>query len=278
MNKRKQIGRLYKSEELDDFVDEELHDNNHKHNKNYLVKYSPYVLTLIILSCLAILSYAYYSINILKFRLSGIEDKNTNISPSIPTSNDIYDLRDVMLLSKSTTDDSVLKSFSRKWNIDFEIYQKCGITRSRNYKPIENKDMNNYNIAIISSWAPRPCGIATHSGKLVEGIKKISNKNFNIDVFAVNSEKERHIVYPPIVKYVFDQYNSTTYEILANHIVMGNYDMLIIGYEFGLYGDELLLCAIKNILAKSKTTVYTILHTLADDLPWQKQALTQQVQ
>lgn len=50
--------------------------------------------------------------------------------------------------------------------------------------------------------------------------------------------------------------------------------MVIAAYEFGLYGDELFMCLLRGI---QNAMVVTILHTLADNLPMQKHALTQQV-
>ena len=98
-----------------------------------------------------------------------------------------YDLRDVLFLPRDTPDNDVMQTFVQQWGVNSNLYGHCGLVTSRGgyEKPIYPK--KTCNIAIISSWYPRPCGIATHSAKLVEGLKHVCPSGSSIDVIAVSA-------------------------------------------------------------------------------------------
>jgi hypothetical protein len=90
----------------------------------------------------------------------------------------------------------------------------------------------------------------------------------------VRNPDEKDVIFPPIVKHTFDKESLEQYVKTGDWINDRGYDMVIAAYEFGLYGDECFLCLLRGI---RNSMVVTILHTLADNLPMQKHALTQQV-
>ena len=85
---------------------------------------------------------------------------------------------------------------------------------------------------------------------------------------------ERDVVFPTEVKHTIAKDSLEDYVKTAEWINERNYDMVISGYEFGLFEDEMFLCLLRGIRSAK---VVTILHTLADNLPLQKHALTEQV-
>jgi hypothetical protein len=103
-----------------------------------------------------------------------------------PLESPIYDLKDVLFLPRDTPDNGVLQAFINRWQLKSNIYGHCGLVKSRApyQKPIFPKP--SCSVAIITSWFPRPCGIATHSAKLVEGLKHICPPGSSIDVIAVS--------------------------------------------------------------------------------------------
>lgn len=102
--------------------------------------------------------------------------KSTNPLPN-------YDLRRVLLLPQSTNDQETLKKFKEKWQVTNPLYESCGLTRSR--VPSRKLTQSVCNIGIITSWHPRPCGIATYSSKLLEGLKASCPPSSRIEVIAV---------------------------------------------------------------------------------------------
>jgi hypothetical protein len=189
-----------------------------------------------------------------------------------------YDLRDLLLLPKAISDHETMTEFQSKWQLTSPLYGQCGAVRSIAPPSIPPpvSSTNPCRIAIISSWFPRPCGIATHSHMLFDGIRHSCPPNSEIDIIAVRNPNEDETVFPSEVRYSFAKGSLQEYHGVAEHINRKGYHGVILGYEFGLYEDEYLLCLLRGIDI-SRTQIVTILHTLADNLPYQKQALTQQV-
>jgi hypothetical protein len=189
-----------------------------------------------------------------------------------------YDLRDTLFLSKTSTDSKVMKEFKMKWQVTSPLYETCGLVTSIP-PPVLAAPLTSAHacrIAIISSWFPRPCGIATHSHMLLDGLRQVCPDTSELDVIAVRKPHEAPSSFPEEVKFTFSQSVFEEYNEAADYINHKRYDAVIIGYEFGLFDDEYFLCLLRRIQS-SRTQIVTILHTLADNLPYQKQALTQQV-
>lgn len=201
------------------------------------------------------------------------EKRNQKITEYLP-----YDLRDVLYLSKLQTNSEVMQEFKKKWQVTSPLYETCGVVQSI-LPPTLHPSFGASNpckIAIVSSWFPRPCGIATHSHMLYDGITDVCPTNSQIDILAIRNTNESPSIFPSEVKRSFSKSSLEEYNEIANYINQNKYHAVIIGYEFGLFEDEYLLCLLRHIQT-SYTQVITILHTLADNLPYQKQALTQQV-
>lgn len=182
-----------------------------------------------------------------------------------------YDLRDVLLLPSSTSDEMTLQAFQSHWQSNHVLYSKCGVTTNR--QPISSHTASSSicDYVIISSWAPRPCGIATHSGMLYDALRRVCPLKSRIDVIAVTTSDQPTDA--PIVKTL--TYDSEEeYQSVAEFITARQYATVIFAYEFGLYKDESVLCMLRHI---TRSRILTIFHTVADNLPLQKQALTEQV-
>jgi hypothetical protein len=191
-----------------------------------------------------------------------------------------YDLRDTLLLSKSSPDSEVMKQFKMKWQVTSSLYETCGIVTSIPPLPLFPPLSSTHpcRLAIISSWFPRPCGIATHSHMLLNGLHQVCPPlNSQLDVLAVRRHDEpSSSFHSEDIKFTFLQSLLEEYHQVAEYINHQRYDAVIIGYEFGLFQDEYFLCLLRRIHS-SRTQIIIILHTLAENLPYQKQALTQQV-
>jgi len=182
-----------------------------------------------------------------------------------------YDLRDVLYLPENSDDATVMKEFTSKWDVQDGKYYRCGKTKNILLNEAA-RQKNVCDIVIISSWSPRPCGIATHSGKLYEALKYNCPEGSRIDVIAMRNANEMNN-FPPEVKLTILKEKVTEYFMASTFINNNNYGTVIFAYEFGLYQHEAVLCLLNEVNSR----IITILHTLADNLPWRYQALTEQV-
>ena len=114
------------------------------------------------------------------------------------------------------------------------------------------------NIAFLSTWPPRQCGIATFTQDLIEAIDSIGLVDTN--VIAVNNSKERE--YNSKVIYEINQNQRADYIKLAQKLNSSNIDLLVIEHEFGIYGGdcgEYILDLVNNIDIPVVTTFHTVL-------------------
>eukprot|EP01041_Mallomonas_annulata_P011849 gene11849-24839_t len=121
----------------------------------------------------------------------------------------IYNLRESLYTPKDYSDEEVLNLFLQKWNLNDIRYKQCGlISNQKNTNKIQNIKI--CDIVIITSWYPRPCGIATHSNKLIEALQAVCTPNSRIDVIAVRNKNENYD-FPSIVKRSFYKDDSKEY-------------------------------------------------------------------
>ncbi|MGB9809538.1 MAG: glycosyl transferase family 1, partial [Caldanaerobacter sp.] len=91
------------------------------------------------------------------------------------------------------------------------------------------------NVAFLSTYPPRECGIATFTQDLVNEIKKIKLINFS-GVIAINDHKKYD--YDEDVMYEINQFEREDYLKLAEKLNHSNIDLLIIEHEYGIFGGE----------------------------------------
>ncbi|MCA5006297.1 glycosyltransferase family 4 protein [Sphingobacterium bovistauri] len=111
-------------------------------------------------------------------------------------------------------------------------------------------------VAILSTYLPNKCGIATYSNDLFKSLNEFNISN--IDIIAIDSQEL--FEYPDEVKFIIDKNNITHYETAA-YFINVIYDVIIIQHEFGIYGGtdgEFIL----NLFNKISIPIITNFHTL----------------
>ncbi|WP_026881147.1 glycosyltransferase family 4 protein [Clostridium akagii] len=114
------------------------------------------------------------------------------------------------------------------------------------------------NVAFLSTWPPRQCGLATFTQDLVRAIDEIALVETN--VIAVNNSEHRE--YSDKVIYEINQNNQGDYLELAEKLNHSKIDLLIIEHEYGIYGGDYgdyILDLVNNIEIPVMTTLHTIL-------------------
>jgi len=132
-----------------------------------------------------------------------------------------------------------------------ELYKMNNQSSSCSYKQI----------AYLSSYPPRECGIATFTKDLIDTIEELYG--FNPSVLAIN-QKGAIYDYKDRVKIEIKRDYKENYIQAAQYINSSNIDLVNLQHEFGLFGGE---CGeyIKFFLETLKKPVVTTLHTVLPD-------------
>lgn len=118
-------------------------------------------------------------------------------------------------------------------------------------------ERSNIKIAIISSFPPRQCGLATFSNSLIEVFEDYVENQ--IKVIAVNDSK---YAYPPRVISQIEQNNRESYVKAANFINSSNFEVVVLQHEYGIYGGEngeFILDFLRFINKPIVTSLHTVL-------------------
>lgn len=121
-----------------------------------------------------------------------------------------------------------------------------------------NEKIIRSNLAFLSTYPPRECGIATFTQDLVNELKKIKLINFS-GIVAISDNKYN---YCDDVIFELEQFNRDSYIKLAKRLNKSDIDLLIIEHEYGIYGGEdgeYLLDLIDNLEIPFVTTLHTVL-------------------
>ena len=113
------------------------------------------------------------------------------------------------------------------------------------------------NIAFLSTYPPRECGIATFTQDLVREMKK--KRYLKTGVIAV-SDGDRN--YDGDVLFDFPQQDRKSYTEAAERINSSDIQILIVEHEYGIYGGdsgEYLLDLIDRVKKPIVTTLHTVL-------------------
>jgi len=114
------------------------------------------------------------------------------------------------------------------------------------------------NIAFLSTYPPRECGLATFTQDLVLQLIKIPAVS-NTRIVAVSNDT---IPYESIVMAELDQYGRNSYLETADRLNRSQIDLLVVEHEYGIYGGEsgeYLLELINHLKIPFVTTLHTVL-------------------
>lgn len=118
---------------------------------------------------------------------------------------------------------------------------------------------NHLNIAFLSTYPPRECGIATFTQDIVREMKKASA--IHTSVIAVS---DGHYTYGDDVLFEIEQHNRESYIDAALKINHSNIDVLVVEHEYGIYGGdsgEYLLELINRVTKPIVATLHTVVPT-----------------
>ena len=115
-------------------------------------------------------------------------------------------------------------------------------------------------IALIGSYLPRPCGIATFSGDVFRSLCG-ARGDWKVDVMALNDGGRYD--YPAEVRFEIDQ-RATSYQRAARFLDANHYDAIFLQHEYGLFGGrsgDMLF----ELLDRTRIPLVSMLHTVLKD-------------
>jgi glycosyltransferase involved in cell wall biosynthesis len=115
-------------------------------------------------------------------------------------------------------------------------------------------------IAILGSYVPRQCGIATFTHDLAEAI---ALGGASVDAIAV-TDLDNSYAYPSRVVRSIDQNDRLAYAQTAEWINRQGYDLLCVQHEYGLYGGEA-GADLLELLREVDCPIVSTLHTLLEE-------------
>lgn len=118
---------------------------------------------------------------------------------------------------------------------------------------------NKLNLAVISSYSPRECGIATFSKDLSLHLKR-QFKNINIEIIPINNEGKSY-AYQKGIKNFIQEEDIKSYYSVAHYINNSKVNVVNIQHEFGLFGGKSGEYVIE-LLERINKPIVTTLHTL----------------
>ncbi|MFG0262989.1 MAG: glycosyltransferase family 4 protein, partial [Novipirellula sp. JB048] len=115
-------------------------------------------------------------------------------------------------------------------------------------------------VALIGSYLPRPCGIATFSNDVFKSLKA-ARPDWELSVLAVN-DPQHDYEYPDEVRFVIEP-TTEGYARAAAFLKASQFDAIFLQHEFGLFGG-LAGDRIFSLLDRVRTPLVTMFHTILD--------------
>ena len=128
-------------------------------------------------------------------------------------------------------------------------------------------------VALIGSYLPRQCGIATFTADLASAILE-NNATIECSIVAMNDRAEGY-EYSDEVQFEVSQDNLSEYRLAANFLNLRDPDVICLQHEFGIFGGQrgsFIIELTRNLKVPLVTTFHTV---LKDPLPEELKITTQ---
>jgi glycosyltransferase involved in cell wall biosynthesis len=125
-------------------------------------------------------------------------------------------------------------------------------------------------VALIGTYLPRQCGIATFTADLAAAILD-NDPHIDCSIVAMNDRPEGY-EYPPEVRFQIGQNELNEYGLAAGFLNLRNPDVVCLQHEYGIFGGQR-GGFIVELLQDLKVPVITTLHTVLRDPSAQEQKI-----
>jgi len=129
-------------------------------------------------------------------------------------------------------------------------------------------------IALIGTYLPRKCGIATFTGDLAAAIHD-NDPNIDCSIVALNDRPDGY-EYPESVRFQIDQDQLNQYGLAAGFLDLRNPDAVCLQHEYGIFGGQR-GSFIVELVQNLKIPLITTLHTVLQDPSTQERKIMLQL-
>ena len=115
-------------------------------------------------------------------------------------------------------------------------------------------------VALIGSYLPRQCGIATFTTDLASAILE-NNPGIDCSIVAMNDRREGY-EYPDTVKFQISQDKLNEYLLAADFLNLRNPAVVCLQHEYGIFGGQrgsFIIELAQNLKSPLFTTLHTVL-------------------
>ena len=115
-------------------------------------------------------------------------------------------------------------------------------------------------VALIGSYLPRQCGIATFTADLASAILE-NNPGIDCSIVAMNDRPEGY-EYPDNVQFQISQESLSEYRLAANFLNLRDPDVVCLQHEYGIFGGQrgsFIIELARNLKVPLVTTFHTVL-------------------
>jgi glycosyltransferase involved in cell wall biosynthesis len=128
-------------------------------------------------------------------------------------------------------------------------------------------------VALIGSYLPRQCGIATFTTDLASAILE-NSPSIDCSIVAMNDRPQGY-EYPDEVRFQIGQNNLSEYRLAADFLNLRNPAVVCLQHEYGIFGGQRGSFIIE-LAQNLKSPLFTTLHTvLRDPLPEERKIIIQ---
>jgi hypothetical protein len=129
----------------------------------------------------------------------------------------------------------------------------------------DQPDSSRTSVALIGSYVPRRCGIATFTHHLASAIaERIYDQSLEsterVRIIAVNDQDDEY-GYGPEVAFEIGQHRKYDYRNAADFLNDSKFETISLQHEYGLFGGEA-GCTYSNYWSGSKKPIVSTLHTV----------------
>ncbi len=114
--------------------------------------------------------------------------------------------------------------------------------------------------ALIGTYLPRQCGIATFTADLAIAITA-NDPNIDCSIVAMNDRPEGY-EYPESVRFQISQGRLNEYDLAADFLNLRNLDVVCLQHEYGIFGGQrgsFIIELARNLNVPLITTLHTVL-------------------
>jgi glycosyltransferase involved in cell wall biosynthesis len=141
---------------------------------------------------------------------------------------------------------------------------------------VQEPGVHRIEVAYVSTYLPRECGIATYTKHLVDSLSWFCPRAVSSPLVVAMNDRGGHYDYDTLVKAEIDANDVSSYEKAAQYLNASETDVVSLQHEYGIYGGQWGEY-VTELLKRIKKPVVTTLHTVLEEPTGEAKSVLEQV-